>query len=258
VNPKRAVRVLGGLASLALVACFVLLPPLEQAEAYHQFADQRVLLGVPNALNVLSNLPFFVVGLLGLVRLPAATSVSPAFGEPWERRAFALVFAALMFVALGSAYYHLGPSTDRLFWDRLPLAVVITGILGITIGERIDLRAGRRASLPLVALGMGSVMLWRATGDLRLYGFVQFFSLLAFVLLLASRPPRYSRARDLVGLVALYGAAKLCELADGALFRALGGTVSGHTLKHLLAAAGLGLLVRHLRLRRLVVGEHLP
>src|SRR5262245_15202615 len=59
-------RVLGflglGIVALGLVFC---LSPIPQDLSYHTFADDRTMLGVPNFLNVASNLPFIVVGVLG-------------------------------------------------------------------------------------------------------------------------------------------------------------------------------------------------
>jgi glutathione peroxidase len=248
VPPRRAAWVLGGVAALALVGCFAFLPKIVQPEAYHHFADRRAWLGIPNFLNVVSNLPFLVVGLLGLRVLQAHQHPATAFAHRWERRAFALLFAAVALVALGSGYYHASPSTPRLFWDRLPMTIVFAVLVGITIGERIGLPAGRRVMPVLVVLGIGSAVVWRATGDLRLYGFVQFFSMLALPLLLVLRPPRYTRTGDLVAMMGLYVAAKLFELGDGAIFAA-GGLTSGHTLKHLLAAAATAQLVTHVRRR---------
>jgi glutathione peroxidase len=248
VPPRRAAWVLGLLAALALAGCFAFLPPIEQPEAYHRFADGRAWLGIPNFLNVASNLAFLAVGLLGLRVLRSHQHPSTAFCDPWERGAFALLFGGVALVALGSGYYHLHPTSPRLFWDRLPMIIVFSVLVGITIGERIGLPAGRRATPFLLALGLGSGLVWRATGDLRLYGFVQYFSALAVCLLLVLRPPRYTRTSDLVWMMALYTAAKLCELGDRPIF-ALGGLSSGHTLKHLLAAAATFQLVRHVRRR---------
>ena len=43
----------------------LLLPPIAQDQSYHQFADQRTLLGIPNFWNVVSNLPFIAIGATG-------------------------------------------------------------------------------------------------------------------------------------------------------------------------------------------------
>jgi hypothetical protein len=249
IGHRAALAVLGGLAVAGLVGC-LLFAPAAQWESYHAFADQRSWAGVSNALDVLSNLPFLLVGLWGLHALYAAAALpATAFSHSWERRAFAVVFGALVLVALGSTYYHLAPSTPRLFWDRLPITVALTALLGITVTERFDLHTGQRLFWPIVAAGVGSALCWRATGDLRLYLFVQGFTMAALPLLLALRPPRYTRTRDLVIMIVLYGAAKLCEAGDALVFAADGGLVSGHTLKHLLAAAAVAQLIPHLRRR---------
>jgi hypothetical protein len=252
LSQRAALWGLAALAAALLLACFTLLPPIQQSEQYHRFADHRSWLGIPNTLDTLSNLGFLWVGAVGLWRLRGA-GIGPgsAFSHPWERRAFAVVFAATALVAVGSSYYHLAPSTARLFWDRLPMTVVFMALLGITVAERVDLAAGRRLFWPLLLGGLGSAVLWRQSGDLRLYGFVQFFSLLALPLLLALRPPRYTRAHDLWWMAGLYAAAKLAEHADVAIY-SRGDLVSGHTLKHLLAAAAVGRLLPHLRRRHAV------
>ena len=63
----RPIPVLYGLMIASLVALLPL-PPLLQDQAYHQFADQRELFGIPNFWNVVSNLPFVAVGAVGLLR----------------------------------------------------------------------------------------------------------------------------------------------------------------------------------------------
>jgi len=247
---RAGLTVLGVLAAAALVAC-LLWAPAVQPESYHAFADQRSWLGIPRAADVLSNLPFLLVGMAGLRLLYLPGALPPtAFSHPWERRAFAVVFGALVLVAFGSAYYHLRPSTPRLFWDRLPITVALAALLGITITERFDLRTGRRLFAPIVGAAVLSALLWRLTGDLRPYVFVQGFIMLALPLLLLARPPRYTRTVDLGWMVGLYGAAKLAELLDRHIFAATAGLLSGHTLKHLLAAAAVATLLRHLRRRR--------
>jgi glutathione peroxidase len=248
LSPRAASWLVVLLAAAAIAGAFSLLPPIPQSPDYHQFADRRSWLGLPNFANVLSNLLFLVVGLRGLRALARGEHPSTAFGHPWERRTFALLFAGVALVAFGSGYYHADPTTPRLFWDRLPMTVVFSTLLAIVIGERISLVAGRRTLPALVALGIGSVVLWRATDDLRLYGCVQFFPMLALPLLLLLRPARYTRAGDLWAMCGLYVAAKLCERGDQVLF-ALTGVISGHSLKHLVAASATAMLVRHVRRR---------
>src|SRR5262245_16221895 len=191
-------------AAVALVA--VLAPPYAQPEDYHRFADQRTLLGVPNFMNVASNLAFVAVGLLGLgfVGRGRRADGGPAFGSPVERWSWAVVFVGTATTCLGSGYYHLAPDSPRLAWDRLPMAIGVMGMLAATLSERVSVRAGRRLLVPLVLLGAASVGYWRwsaARGaeDLNPYGAVQFGSLLLLLLLVLLFPSRYTRGRDLLG-----------------------------------------------------------
>jgi len=239
----------GALIGLAAVAALVVawLPPIRQDLGYHQMADGRTLLGVPNALNVLSNLAFVAVGALGLWGLGRGESASGApFVEPSERWAYAVFFASLALTGLGSAYYHAAPDNARLLWDRLPLAATLMALFAATIAERLSVGAGVLLLPLLTALGLASVLQWYAgevhgRGDLRLYGVVQFYPMLAIPLLLLLREPRYTGGGWLVAALGLYAAAKLFEALDAVIFD-LGHVVSGHTLKHLAAAlAGLAI-----------------
>ncbi len=45
----------------------LLLKPFPQDVSYHQFADRRLIAGIPNFANVLSNFLFLVVGLYGVL-----------------------------------------------------------------------------------------------------------------------------------------------------------------------------------------------
>lgn len=234
---------------LALAAAGVLLvPPIPQDPAYHRFADGRALLGVPNALNVLSNVPFTVVGILGLAALLGSRRVT--FVDPVERRAYVVFFVGVLFTGLGSGYYHLAPDNDRLVWDRLPMTVAFMALLASVVTERVGVREGTRLLVPFVTIGLVSVLLWHFTeragaGDLRLYALVQFLPLLVVPVLMGLYHSRYTRGADIFGVVLLYGLAKVLEAGDAVLL-GLGHLVSGHTLKHLSAAAATWWVLRML------------
>jgi hypothetical protein len=245
---------LGGLALLAALAG-LLIAPIPQDPAYHRLADGRGWLGIPNALNVLSNAAFVLVGALGMRALLAAGTRSAAvFVERGERWPYLVFFAGLFLTGFGSAYYHWAPGNERLAWDRLPLAITIVGLLDATIAERIGVRPALRLLGPLGALAAASVGYWhltetRGAGDLRLYALVQFYPIVAVPLLLWWRPARYTRGGDLLAAAATYAVAKVPELADAWIFSAVH-VVSGHTLKHLLAALAGYWVVHMLRHRR--------
>ena len=250
---RSAIGLIGGLAALA-AAALVLVPAIPQDPAYHRLADSRAWLGIPNALNVLSNTGFLLVGALGLVYV--ADGGRPAFREPGERWPHVVFFGGLLLTGFGSAYYHWEPGNARLAWDRLPLAITLMGLLAATITERIGVTSGLWLLGPLVAIAAASVIYWhwteqRGAGDLRLYALVQFYPIVAIPLMLWWLAPRYTRGGELLAAAASYAAAKGPELLDGWILSATR-VVSGHTLKHLLAALAGYWVLRMLGHRRAV------
>jgi len=251
---------------VAMVAIF-LLPPIPQSELYHIFADKRTAFGIPNCLNVLSNLLFLLVGALGVShvlhslagpapingRAEATTFSGAMFIDPNERWGYLAFFVSVALTAFGSAYYHLDPRDGTLLWDRIPMAIGFMALVAATVGERISMKAGRQILVPLMALGAGSVVYWQVTqksghGDLRPYVLVQFGSVLLTLLLAGLFPSRYTHGGDLVTALAIYGFAKVFEAADRSIF-AIGSIVSGHTLKHIAAAISAYWVLGMLRLR---------
>jgi Ceramidase len=232
---NRHIVIFVGLMAASLLA-LLLLPPIPQNQDYHQFADKRALLGVPNFWNVVSNIPFIVIGAMGLRQ---------SHRDP----AIILLFLGILLTGFGSSYYHLDPSDRTLFWDRLPMAISFMAILAITIEERVNASAGAVLLLPSTAIGVLSLLLWRWTGDLRLYVWVQFFPCLALPLLFLVLPPKYSGTFYWLIAAALYALAKLFEFYDRAIYSA-GSILSGHTLKHFAAAAACAVILRYFQKRQ--------
>jgi len=223
-------------AMVASLAALMLLPPIPQPQSYHQFADQNTLLGIPNFWNVVSNLPFVIIGAIGLMRYR-------------EDAATVVIFGGIFLTGFGSAYYHWAPDDGTLFWDRLPMALAFSAILAKVVGERIDERAGAILLWPLLALGVFSLLWWRWTGDLRLYGWVQFFPCLALPVLFVLYPPKYTGTGYWLAAAALYALAKVFEYKDDTIYSA-GQFLSGHTLKHLAAAAACYFILRYFQTRK--------
>ena len=249
---RKAFRVrlaLIGVLAIAALVCLAVVPPISQDPAYHDFADQRPLLGVPHCLNVLSNAPFVIFGFLGMGWLlrPSVFRSTTLFAAPWECWAFLVLFAFISITGFGSTYYHLQPSNATLFWDRLPLTVVFMTFFALVLAERVNPRIGPWLWPPLVVAGVFGVTYWQWTAlqgadDLRLYALVQFFPLLVLPILLLAFPARYYRTADVFAILGWYALAKVLELTDGVVYAA-GGLVSGHTLKHLAASLGAAWVV---------------
>lgn len=203
---------------ILLVAIFeVLRIGIQQDQLYHAFADHRTLLGIPNFWNVVSNLPFAMVGLMGL----------RAFRDLPSR----LLFLGVCLVAFGSAYYHLAPDDARLVWDRLPMTVAFMALLAIVI------RVRTWGLIALIAYGIASVAWWKFTGDLLPYGVAQFGPMLVIVVLMFT-----GRTRGLWLAVLCYALAKVAELEDAWIYAHSG--FGGHAIKHLLAAAATYAILR--------------
>jgi len=234
------------IAILALIACSI--PRIPQPLSYHLFADGRSFAGIPNFGDVASNLPFAIIGIGGMVfLLPSrSTARDRQFLDRREIWPYATFFIGLLLTAFGSTYYHLAPDNARLLWDRLPLTITFMSVVAAVIAERVDVGLGLRLLPILLCVGFASVLQWywsetSGAGDMRFYAAVQACS--ALVLLLALLlPSRYTRSSDLGLLLGFYCLAKAFEFFDIPVFTLLH-VISGHTLKHLAAAAaGLSVL----------------
>ncbi len=240
------------MVSLALIGVLFAMRPIAQDPAYHQFADQRTLLGIPNAMDVLSNLPFLVIGAVGLW-IVVRDRAKPVVVEPQEKPPYLTLFFAVVLVAFGSGYYHLHPNNQTLVWDRLPMSSGFMALFTAVIAERFGVRWGRRLLPWLVIGGAASVVYWHigelyGRGDLRPYVGVQFLPLLLIPLLIAFFPSRYTGSGYLFLALGCYGLAKLLETFDKPIYRWTG-FISGHTLKHCMAAFAISWLVMMLRSR---------
>jgi hypothetical protein len=237
-TPHARLAILAAIAIVAAAILFGAFPPIAQDPAYHNFADRRTIWGIANFWNVVTNLPFLAVAIRGLraFRSPAA------FKESWERAAYGILLLGLGLVAFGSGYYHSNPDSARLVWDRLPMTVVFTSLLASTIGERTTMSAGKWLLGPLIGAGIGSVAWWAATGDLRAYGLVQFYTVAAMPLMLAWFPPRYTGTRGLWAMAGCYVLAKILESSDGWIATVV--STGGHPWKHVAAAAAMWCYVR--------------
>jgi hypothetical protein len=224
------------LSALALA----LAPPIPQPQSYHDFADQRGLFGIPNFLNVLSNLPFLLAGIAGLIwRLRHGTLTAP--------HSWCWFFVAFTLVGVGSGYYHWAPSDATLVWDRLPMALAFMSLFSAILNDSLWPGSERWLLPLLLMLGAASVIWWDYSGDLRLYGWVQFAPLL-FIAFLAKFHGFRSISRGSLGAAFIaYILAKVFEALDGQIYALAQQWVSGHSLKHLVAALSGYVLYRMLQ-----------
>ncbi len=196
----------------------------------HPFVDARTLLGIPNAMDVLSNLPLAIAGIWGLLSLRTWA------GPGATRRAAFVFFSGLVLTGVGSAWYHWAPDAVGLVWDRLGMAVTFAGALALAVAERVGPLQSRQTLVALLAVAVLSAILPATSDNVLPWAVVQFGGMALIVWLSFCKPAPGAIGVRLGALIALYALAKLLELGDEAVFHATAETVSGHSLKHLVAA----------------------
>lgn len=212
---------LGGILSLGAIA---------QDTDYHLFADTREFLLIPHFFDVVSNLPFLVVGAMGLRFCLNAKRGEAAGG-------WVVLFVGVTLVSVGSSYYHWNPNNDSLLWDRLPMTLGFMGLFVALIGEYIGKKIASLLIVPAITLGLTSVIYWHWSDDLRLYFWVQLLPVLAIPAMIILFRSSYTHQWLLLIALLWYVLAKLAEFYDNQIFFSASGLVSGHTIKHLMAAA---------------------
>jgi hypothetical protein len=251
-------------ALLTLIAFFGPALPAVDVALAAAFADDRAWHGLPNAMDVLSNMPFVVIGFLGLYRLNridrshqealAEFPLAPPASDPPDNTLDCawLFFAGLIATAAGSAFYHLMPDAPRLAADRAGMAVAFAGLIGIAVCERVSQRAGWPVAWFVLTAGLLAAEVCQETGNVMPWALVQFGGMALVLTLALATPMRGAVGLKLGWVILFYALAKVFELADQPIYEATRHMVSGHTLKHLAASlAGLPVL---LALRKLEKG----
>jgi hypothetical protein len=218
----RVITVLSAIAILIIALAVT----ITRGPEFHHYADTRTWLGIPNAGDVLSNAMFLVVAL-------------------WSTHPARLGVAA---IALGSGVYHAVPSDTTLAFDWLPIVLTLAIVNAVVIGDRAGARAGRHASILGPAFAIAAVAWWVASGgthggNMAPYVAVQAVGIALPAVLVATTPGSIRLRFLLVGLIA-FAIARLCASYDRALLDAIG--VSGHSLKHVVAALAAGCALRAL------------
>jgi len=227
-------------------ALYSLIDPISQDPSYHNFADQRTVYSIANYYNVISNLAFLVIGFYGsyifLFRLKLGYKFT-------EKRAYQIFYTGLFLVAFGSGYYHLNPTNETLVWDRLPMTIAFMALFSMVIGEYLSSKVGQALLLPLVVCGAISVFYWwfgeiQGHGDLRLYALVQFVPLILIPIILIFFGREDIQSRGYWMLILAYILAKFLEHFDASIYQKLH-FISGHSLKHIVAAIGTYWLLKY-------------
>ena len=226
------------IALIAVLVTFGFVEPIPQDPGYHAFADGRTFWGIPNSFDVLSNLPLAIVGFIGMIAILNGFRRSRFNACSFQ---YLIFFSGVFLTGFGSLYYHLSPSNETLIWDRLPITILTLGFFCSVISEMVSPKAALIIVGPLLLIGIGSVYYWHYTeslgrGDLRLYGIVQFLPLILIVLIFVMYRFPKNYLPYISGVLVFYALSRLTEFLDHQIYGSLQ-FISGHTLKHLFAAA---------------------
>ncbi len=240
---KNKIYLLIGISVAAFVT-MLSISPIRQDPAFHNFADGREIAFIPNFMNVISNLPFMLLGAAGIWMIKK----SRPNGALEELRTSCIVFfVGIFFTGIGSAFYHLNPNSSTLIWDRLPMTVSFMSLFSFLMGTIISVKLGKKILWPLIGFGILSVCFWNIYDDLRIYALVQFLPMLLMPLILILFKDNLDFKKYFWLMMLFYGVAKVFEALDTETYSALG-IISGHSIKHLFA--GLVPLVFLFGLRR--------
>ncbi|MGD8833831.1 MAG: hypothetical protein PVJ84_03600 [Desulfobacteraceae bacterium] len=242
IDKKSAALVGGALVFIFLVQ---IVPPIAQDPDYHRFADRRSLFGIPHFWNVVSNLPFLLLGTLGLSAV--ALNRTPGY-LPELKPVYMMFYAGVFLTGLASAHYHLNPANETLVWDRLALTIVFMAFFAAVWGEHISATMGLKMVWPLTGIGLMSVVYWYVTeslgrGDLRFYALVQFLPMVLLPVMMVAHKSQLTGVAYIWGVIVAYALSKVAEVLDGPIYRALDG-FSGHEIKHWVAAVGIFIYYR--------------
>lgn len=242
-NFNRGIAVLTAVMVLPLLCLLLLQAPIPQDKGYHIFADIRTCLGIRNFGNVASNLAFLLVGVIGAWW--CARNLKSGARLSWI-----IFFSGVALVFAGSGFYHDTPNDDTLVWDRLPMTLAFMALFAALVGEHLGEQFERPVLIPALLIGIASVFWWRYTDDLRVYIWVQLAPLLAIPFILGMFPGRYTHRSYLLYGLLFYALAKVAEYYDNETYALTSLFVSGHSVKHLLAAMAPLFLLLMLRRRR--------
>jgi hypothetical protein len=227
------------LAALTLAALVGLLAwgPVPLDADVHRYAEARRWLGLPNAGNVLANLPLLLVGLWGWRVTRDSGWAAPL------RRAWMGFHACVAGGSLIAATYHVAPNAAGYVLAQIAMSAAFVLLTLGMLAERVHVRFGARPFATTVALLGAATLVALASGatgdgaiDLRPFLLLQLLPVLLIPAGALSLPGTHTRASDWLLMLVAYAAAQGFHFADAAIHAATGG-LGGHALMHLALAA---------------------
>ena len=126
------------------------------------------------------------------------------------------------------------------------MSLAFAGLLGLAVQTRIDDISARITAGVLLVAAPVSVAVWAQTSNVLPWVLVQGGGMLTLLWLAFVAPRRHALPVELGWVIGLYFVAKLLELSDGDVFDVTAYAISGHSLKHWVAAAAAWPVLRAL------------
>jgi len=198
-------------------------------KGYHNFADKRRLVGLPNAMNVLSNL-FIIIPVIYLLKHKTENITNNN-----------LLIIHITLLSLASAYYHYNPTDKSIFWDILMIATLSIIVLNI-INEY-------KCGILFYILGILSVVYWKQTGDIRLYLLILIGVPIIFFLKYYDNEEEDDNdvKKNLYIILFFTVLYRFVEYYDHQIYNFTNKMISGHTLKHIFAGLSILYIVKLLK-----------
>ena len=206
---------------------------IKQHESYRDFADKRKICCLPNCNDVVSNFPFLMVGLYYILYVKTSMLLNIYY----------LICTGLILTSFGSAYYHLNPNSQTLFYDRLPMTLVMAGIISLQLDDYF----GVDYYYTVLILSTSTCFYWKYSENLLPYLICQAFPILLYSFF--SPVYNFTHQEYYTYSVFLYTLAKITELLDKKIYKHF--ICSGHTLKHAIAAISIMCILEMLNNRKL-------
>ena len=237
---------------LVFIAVAITYGPIPQPQDYHDFADDREFIGIPNALDVMSNLVIIYPGIVGLAFVHERRK-NPQVPDD-ETSIHITLFAGMILTFAGSVWFHLDPNDSTMLWDRLGMSIIIGSCISLIINDLWDRGLAGKIHIPIIVASIISVVWWPVFDDLRVYFIVKHHPFILFPILVVFGTKLYDKISGYYWGLSMFVLATIFEFEDEAIFQ-ITGFISGHTLKHIAAGIGLWFLMVMIRDRTSISTE---
>ena len=195
---------------------------IELPKSYHNFVDKRTIFGIPNGMDILSNL---------FIALPAFYLIS-------KQKKISFLSFNILLLALTSTIYHINPTDNTIFMDMIFVVSLNTVVLSYFVDKQIGYF--------IYLLGILSVFYWKKNNDIRLYELLKIIIPIYVIIIIYKD---YNNSNNNVSnyillIIILSILIRYSEFHDKEIYQMTGKLISGHTLKHIIAGINIYIIIK--------------